>query len=216
MAKKGIITPAGPLTYPRLFKPDMKYKKEYGELKTGQILTAEQAKEHIDRIEALIKDETAKVKAENAKKGKTAKIKMADKPYTLIEDGPHKGSYEFRFKKAGGGKDKDSGEVYTASVAVFDAFGKPFQPGFLLGSGTIAQVSYEPRAFFVSALGVGCSLRLIAVKIVEAKAYESDATSFGFEVEDAPAEDAEGEESEDGEEAAEEGAAPSPKAKADF
>lgn len=221
MAKKGFTTPAGKLLYPRLFKPDTKFEKEFGVLKTDFLLPLAAAKPVIEYIETARKKAITDEKAERAKKNKAGKVKEADLPYTIHEEGELAGNVVFRFKRKAGWKDKETGEKQVAFLPVFGPDGKAFKAnGVILGSGTIGQVAFEASPFFVPALGAGVSLRLLAVSIHEAKAYESDGASYGFDKIE-PKDDAEeGAEEADEDEEAEEGdedAAPAPsKAKANF
>ena len=67
----------------------------------------------------------------------------------------------------------------------FDAANRPIPDGVQIGRGSTLKVSYQSNVY--PAFGGGINLYLIAVQVVDFKAYAADGAEFGFEAsEDAP------------------------------
>ena len=176
-------TPAGIAIFPRLFEPDYKWKEE-GEYSVKLKLTADEAQPLIDKIEELIAS-AYKEAEDNCKNARDkTKLKLATPCYEaeLAEDGTETGFYLFRFKMQASGISKKTGKKWTRSPAVFDGKGKPItNPDYQVWSGSVVRVAYELQSFSTSAVGVGCSCRLIACQIIELSSGQSrDASTYGF------------------------------------
>jgi hypothetical protein len=172
------VTPvgvAGP--YPYLNKPSTKFNPE-GVYSVKLILSKENSEKLIENIEKLYKERVEEEKS-NAK-GKTTKIKESDRPYEEMEDG----QYMFRFKQSGKGKRKD-GTMWDIEIPLFDKKGDPIDREVLIYGGSQIQVNYEARSYYTPLNGVGVSLRIRAVRVVDLKTGSGkDAASFGFDIED--------------------------------
>lgn len=176
------IAPAGVALYPKFNEPDTKFKAE-GQYSVKLRLSAEDAQELIDEIDSLADEafETALSEAKNEREKK--KIKRADPAYSAEEDedGKETGNFLFNFKMTASGVSKKTGKEWTRTCPVFDAKRKPIDlKNILIGSGSVVKVAYVLSPFS-TAIGVGVSLRLEAVQVLELREWGNrDASAFGF------------------------------------
>lgn len=91
---------------------------------------------------------------------------------------------KFKFKLKASGKNKD-GSTFTQKPMLFDAEGK--QVSVEIWNNSIIKVAFEIIPFYTSLIGLGVSLRLKAVQIielVEGKSGGSGSNAFGFKKEE--------------------------------
>ena len=176
------ITPAGVALYPKLNEPDTKFKAE-GQYSVKLRLSAEDAQELIDEIDSLADAAFEEALAEAKNEREKKKIKRADPAYSAEEDedGKETGNFLFNFKMAASGVSKKTGKEWTRTCPVFDAKRKPIDLKTVqIGSGSVVKVAYVLSPFS-TAIGVGVSLRLEAVQVLERREWGSrDASAFGF------------------------------------
>lgn len=188
-------TPAGIAIYPRLNKPDFKYKKEQGEYSVKLKLTAAEAEPLI----ALVTAETEKdYKATCAKEEKTKLKRSPNIPFKAEEDDQEKptGFVIFSFKLPGSIKKRDTGEIIPLKPALFDKAGNKVEAD--IWGGSTLKVAFEMRPYYTEGLGHGMTLQVKAVQVIKLVTRgEGSADQFGFEVE---APEAEADDTEDGEE----------------
>jgi hypothetical protein len=189
-----VMTPKGTLVWPKLDQPDeYKGKKSY----SAKIrLSPEDSQKLIAKIEAELdkfwpvakaeleqKLAEAKTGPEKAKARKAleemAKAEPSYKP-AYDDDGNETGEYEFNFKMPDHFVGKDKQPVFI-KPDVFDAKGKKMKVVPEVWGGTKAIVAGEFRPFSMP-IGVGISLRLKAVQIIELaeKGGDRSASSYGF------------------------------------
>ena len=190
MSKKNerMTSPVGVALYPRLTRPDTKFKEE-GEYKVDLLLPAKEAKPLMKQLEAMA-EAAHKEAIESAKNPRAAaKIKkyQLQLPFEehINEDGEETGEIKFRFKQKAEIKGKDG--VIKMRPMIFDAKLKPITEDIGIGSGTKMRVSFEPSPYVVSGQEcVGVTLRLKAVQIIELVEYTGGGSgeSYGFEAED--------------------------------
>lgn len=198
-AFKKFMTPEGTAVFPKLNAPDTKFKPE-GEFQCKLRLTAEESEALIADIEAQLQAYWPTAKAEleekvaNAKDGPTkakakkalAEMKEADKPYkpAYDDDGNETGEYEFNFKMPASWL-KDKGKATEKKMPlrpdIFDAKGKKLAAPPEIWGGSRLIVAGEFRPFSMP-IGVGISLRLNAVQIIELSSGGGarDAGAYGF------------------------------------
>lgn len=181
MAKKLTITPKGVLVYPHLTTPDAKFGDPVLKTKIKLQPGAD--------TDALVADLTAQHNASvaEAKKGELAKdkakrkpVKEANLPFTVDDE---TGEVTVNAKLYAQGKNAKTGETWENRVMLFGADNKPLQAGTKVTGGSIARIGFEVNAFFKAAVGAGISLRLKSAQIIEARAFESDGSRYGFSVE---------------------------------
>jgi len=191
--KKGprtyVTTGVGKASYPRLDKPDDKYKAD-GEYKCGIVVEkkepwAKQLIKHIDEMHA----ENIKTQKKLLKKKKVDICN--DLPYrdvfekTTDDDGDEvlvpTSLVEFRFKMDAVVRPKGK-KAWTQKPNVFDAKQKPVTAK--VGGGSSVRVAGELFPFYNDALGCGLSMRLSAVQVLELVEYGASAETYGFAEED--------------------------------
>lgn len=183
MAKKEYLTsPKGKAEYAWLTKADTKFDPD-GKYKVNLIISAKAAKPLIERCETMAKEALAEAKKAEKNPVKAKKLKLSsDKPYTENEDG----TVTFKFSMKAKGKVQKTGEEFTQKPKLFDAKLKTITGPLPLGNGSVIRVSYDPFTYKHPKEGVGVSLRLYAVQVLELVPYESggDGTAFGFEADE--------------------------------
>ena len=176
------ITPAGVALYPKLNEPDTKFKAE-GQYSVKLRLSAEDAQELIEEIDSLADAAFEEALAEAKNEREKKKIKRADPAYSAEEDedGNETGNFLFNFKMAASGVSKKTGKEWTRTCPVFDAKRKPIDLKTVqIGGGSVVKVAYVLSPFS-TAIGVGVSLRLEAVQVLELHEWgNKDASAFGF------------------------------------
>lgn len=169
-------TPIGVAKWPHLTKPDYKFK-DAGEFHTKMRIGKDDFEASIkDTIDAVYNGAVKKAKAACAK-DKKKPPKVLDMPYFFYEDD---NEYEISFKSKYSWIDRETKEVKTRTVPLFNARGELIKdPSIKIGNGTTLRVSFVIDPFH-TALGVGVSLKLEAVKILNLVEYGANAESYGF------------------------------------
>lgn len=181
-------TPKGVAVYPRLTEPDTKFNAA-GVFSVKLRLSEEDAQPFIDRIEALAKEKFEAEKAELMKgdgkaKAKAKSLKYADKPYKAAVDdnGDETGEIEINFKM--NHKVTIKGKETLLYPKIFDAAGKELKPAPAIWGGSVIKVAGQFNPFSTT-VGVGVSLRLSAVQVLElVSSGGGNAESFGFGAEE--------------------------------
>lgn len=188
---KKIQSPRGVASWPRLADPDTKFKAE-GEYSIKLRLRGAQAAELVSVIDAyhdeaaeFFADDLKEAKAKEKNPKKRAEIpERADPPYKeLYENDAPTGEWEFNFKMKASGISKKTGKAWTRKPAVFDSKARPLQGEALakVGGGSVVKVTGELRPFYTAALGIGVSLALEAVQVIESKTFgDRSAANYGF------------------------------------
>jgi hypothetical protein len=174
------ISPAGIAKYPRLTKPDTKFKAD-GEYKVTLVLPGAEAQGLIEQIDNAMAESLVKARKENPTKAKTIKA-ATDKPYKAETDdeGNETGNYTFNFKMAAKVTSKKNGNTWEQKPAVFDAKLRPLPASVNVGGGTTLKVKFEMYQFYTALVGAGVSLRLLAVQILDLVEYSRNGAE-GFE-----------------------------------
>jgi hypothetical protein len=165
-------TPLGTAVFPHLNSPDTKFD-DNGIYATSLSLSPEDAEPLIAALEKMYDTEYKKFCQDKKK----AALKQSDKPWSEEVDkdsGEPTGNYIFKFKM----KAKTKTGVEMRPV-LFDSKCQPLAEN--IGGGSKMKVAFEPSCWFVPALGVGISLRLKGVQVVELKEWGGrSAESLGF------------------------------------
>jgi len=169
-----ITTPAGTARYPRLNTPDTTFEDE-GIYKCELLVTEEEAGALKKQLDALYKDAFAAKKAELGKKTLT---KYAGE--VIYQD--DEGNWVIKTKRKAQITARD-GTVHKRRIALFDSTGAPMAGEKIIGGGSTVKLCVRPKFWFVSALGFGLTLELIAVQVVDFVEYHpgvQTAASAGF------------------------------------
>lgn len=171
MDKKAIrvrlTSPKGVAVYPKVNRPDTKFSED-GVYSTKLLVSKDDALPFVQQVKQVLKE----YYEETCKAQKKAKLKLADTPWKESENGEN---LEINFKLPAKVKTK-SGEVIELRPALFDSKGHPTNE--LVGGGSIIKVGCEASPWFVPALGVGITLRLRAVQVLELKAPSAGGNAF--------------------------------------
>lgn len=188
------ISPKGIFVYPSLNRPDTKFDAD-GVYSVKLKLPEAEAAELVTKIDDAISAQVKKTAAEFAAEGKKGKVKRADAPYTVDEEG---GTVTINFKMKASGKRKD-GTTFTQKPGLKSSKADPDtkQPmnipeDTIIGGGSIGKVAFTVSPFYTATVGAGVTLRLKAVQVYK---LVEPSYSYGFDAE----EGAEDVEDEDGE-----------------
>jgi hypothetical protein len=164
------VTPRGSLVYPHLNSPDTKFDRD-GVYKTQlRVIDADAANELVDIIQESLD--------QYATQHPTVK-KRAKMPFEKSDDG----SYTFTFKCKARGIRAD-GTTWEQKPKIFDAKGNPFLVAKAIWGGTTAKVSFAIAPYNVAATGLGITLRLKGVQILELVEGGGSAETYGFSEEE--------------------------------
>jgi hypothetical protein len=164
-----LVSPKGVAVYPRLNTPSTKFKEE-GEYSVKLAIPMADATQFLEQIKSI----TREFYKEQCALLKKDKLSVRDFPWE--EDGD-----KVTVKFANVAKiTAKSGQVYEMKVALLDSKGSPITD--LIGAGSILKVAAEVKPWYVPAMGVGVSLRLKAVQVIDLKSPSQlvSAEQFGF------------------------------------
>ena len=168
-----VVSPKGLASYPFINKPSTKFNPD-GEYSIKLIVGKDEARSFANQIKSVI----AEYETEQKALLKKDKLKHADLPYSVEGD-----NVVFRFKNNAVIKSR-TGDTWEQKVAIFDAKGNPCTE--LVGSNSVVRVACEIAPYYVPAIGLGASLRLKAVQVIElvAPSMLASASAFGFSAEE--------------------------------
>lgn len=170
------LTPIGTAVFPHLNTADTKFD-EKGVFSTSLRLTPDEAAPMIKSLEQVYSSGYKKICGEKNK----ATLKKADMPWskeTDRESGEETGNYLFKFKMKA-----ETRTGIKMRPVLFDAKCQPMEDN--IGAGSKMKVAFDPSCWHVAALGVGISLRLKGVQVLELVEYSGrSADSLGFGEED--------------------------------
>lgn len=183
---KRMTTPNGKAMWAKVLKPDTKFNTD-GIYSIDFVIKQDEADELVSAIAKEAQAQHDVVAEEFKSKGKHAdvkKIKFADNPFVEVYDkeGNQTGELKFKFKLKATGKNKD-GSIFTQKPMLFDSEGKEVSVD--IWNGSTVKVAFEIVPFYTSLIGVGVSLRLKAVQIIDLVESSSGggANAFGFKQE---------------------------------
>ena len=157
MTKPLILTsPKGKAIFPHLTEPDIKYKPE-GEYH----VKLECNKSEGQNIIALIGSEIAKKVKEQHDQDPKKVITKAPLPYLEEND-----KVIFNFKLKASGIRKSDQKHFTQKPDLVNADLSPLGPDVQIWGDSILRVTFEPYAWNMP-IGIGCTLRIKAVQVLE-------------------------------------------------
>ena len=163
-------TPSGKVEWAKILQPDYKYDKD-GMYSIDHYLESGPAQEIIKIIRTVA---LKKADLEGAHA-------YAPPPFT---ENKETGIYCFKYKQSAIGR-PHKGEPFEIKVDVFDAKMNHWPKDVLIGNGSIVKVCFSLYPWNVVARGgVGVTLRLKAVQIIDHVPYEAEERTFGFEEEE--------------------------------
>ena len=172
--RKTITSPKGIAQHPHINEPDTKFGDGVYHLKIK--LSAEDAEPFIEELEAILKEG---YEAECAAKNKKSLKMAASKPWNKEVDDEDEETGCWIIKA------KQKAEIETSNgpkdmrIHIVDAKRNPMTD--VVGGGSLIKINVEPSIYFTPTLGLGVTLRLRAVQVLDLKTFSTD---FGFENED--------------------------------
>lgn len=177
--KLKLTTPKATFKYPKLIEAETKFNPE-GVYKVTAIIPAADAGDIADQLDGLLEAHKASLKAQSP----TTKFKLVD-PSFGYEDIDGAPCFVLTAKMKAKGVSRD-GRSWSSAPALFDAKGGAVKDRDSLRgmwSGTTGRVSFEACPFYQPGIGVGLSLRLKAVQIIDLVESGGTADAFGFQEE---------------------------------
>jgi hypothetical protein len=187
-----VTSPKATFRYPKLTEPDYgneEYPKPQGEYSVGLILSAEEAKPLIDKLQPVHDKaaEEGQIKFDQLKVQQRKKLKaltvnpLYTEEYDKETEEPT-GNVIFKIKMAASGVNKKTGKKWVRKPTIFDAKGQPIKNPPSIWGGTVGKVSFEAAPYFITGTGTaGVGLYLNAVQIIELRSGGGDdAESYGF------------------------------------
>jgi len=163
-------TPSGKAEWAKILKPDYKYDKD-GTYSIDHYLESDPAQKIIEVLRVVAQK---KAELDDA---------AAYAPPPFIKD-EKTGIYCFKYRQSAIGR-PHKGEPFDIKVDVFDAKMNHWPKDVLIGNGSIVKVCFSLYPWNVAARGgVGITLRLKAVQIIDHVPYEAEEKTYGFEEED--------------------------------
>ncbi len=171
------VSPKGIAMYPWVLTADTAFVKEgvyHIQLECPQ--DDSKTTELVEKLTVILDKEHDALSKE--KKKKLNKIPFFEES----EDGKH---LVFKFKQNKVIKRKD-GTTSEVKIPLFDAKGKPITKAIKLGNGSVCRISFTVAPYYnATNKGVGLSLRLVAVQVIELVEYSAgNAESYGFDEEE--------------------------------
>jgi len=179
MSEETFLTEEGPCEWAKLVVPDIKYDDFCIDL----TLPAGLAKVHADRVRGAVMAYPNREKiladalADPAPHPRGGPVKgMALPPWKVAENGDFK--FKFRSDSVGGPK---GGPKFDITIDIFDAKMNPWPRDVLIGNGSSVMVCYYLYPWNNATQGgIGCTLRLVAVQVIDHVPYESEVRTHGF------------------------------------
>lgn len=167
-------SPKGTAKYPWLVDADTQFVKD-GQYHVQLEVSQDNAVGIIEKLTAVLDEAYTNLCREKGKK-------LNKVPFFEETDG---GNVVFKFKQNKIIKRKD-GTTIEVKIPLFDSKGKPITDRPKVGNGSVIKTSFTVMPYFNQInKGVGLSLRLVAVQIIDLVEYNSgNAESYGFEQEE--------------------------------
>lgn len=164
-------SPKGIAQYPWVIDADTKYDKE-GQYHIQLDVSKDSAKDMVTKLSAILDESLEQFQKEKGKK--LNKVPFFEE----LEDG----TLQFKFKQKRMITRKD-GSKLEIKIPIFDTKGIPCSKDIKLGSGSTVKISYSVMPYYnATNKGVGLSLRLVALQVINLVEYSSgDAKSYGFD-----------------------------------
>lgn len=183
-----IMTPRGRAVFPKLDKPDTKWKAE-GQYTVKLVLSADGFDQYKDAIASMLNEYESDTRERLASgdgkaKAKAKSISRREEYFTaeVDDEGEETGNIVANFKMTASGVSKKDGKPWSRKPSVFDAKGKKLDPCPPVWGGSILKVAADAVPYYNPKDNeVGITLRLNAVQIIDLKTGSNrDAADFGF------------------------------------
>jgi len=180
------ISPKGVFMYPKLTKPDTKFKAE-GEFSVKLSVPLAEARDLMKMADEAAAESLANAKENAGSPAKANKWETKYLPYEVEEDedGNETGNVIFKFNSKASGVTKDGKPWKRKGVSLVDAAGKPMRNVDVWG-GTIGYIAFKLIPYAPTAqVGASVKFQLDAAQIIKlVQGGERDGASFGFAAEE--------------------------------
>lgn len=179
MDRETFLTDPGPCEWAKVFVPD----KKYDDFGIDMILSPALAEAHQKRVRAEVQawpnfnNILAEAKLDPKPHPRGGPVKgLALPPWETEEDGNFR--LKFRSDAQGGPK---GGPMFDITIDVFDSKMNPWPREVAIGNGSVVSVCYYLYPWNnPTPGGIGCSLRLVAVQVIDHVPYEAETHTHGF------------------------------------
>lgn len=187
-----VVSPKATFRYPKLSEPDFgneQYPKPNGEYSVQLLLSAEEAKPLIDKLQPVHDKAVSEgqIGFDNLPVARRKQLKNLSVNPLFTEEFDKEteeptGNVIFKIKMPASGTYKKTGKPYTRKPVIYDAQGEIVKTVPQIWGGTVGKVSFEAGPYFIIGTGTaGVSFYLNAVQIIELRSGGGgDAASHGF------------------------------------
>jgi len=169
-----LTTPKGKAIFPHLTEADTMFHAE-GLYHVKLECSLAESQVLIKTIGDLVTEQV--VEAQKKTPDNTSGFKRAPLPYEILDD-----KVVFNFKMKAGGTRKKDGKSFTQKPVIVNADLTPFDEDKQIWGDSKLVINFEPYAWNMP-IGIGCSLRLKSVQVIELVTGKASSTLSGFEAE---------------------------------
>lgn len=173
-----MTTPKGTAVWPWLTEPNRKFDQA-GVYSVNLKMSSEDAEEFVKTI-TRVRDDFHEEETKTQKK----KIKKADLPLVEVVDDQGNETGEVELKLKMNASYEHDGKTITQRPTLIDTKQNPITEDVRVGSGTTMRCGVEVRPWYVPSQGVGVSLRLKVVQIIELVEFGGGTSGFDFDDEE--------------------------------
>jgi len=167
-----LTTPKGKAIFPHLTEADTMFHPE------GLFhVKLECPKAESEKIISVIRNGIAQEVKKQHDVNPDKAVKEANKPCEIIDD-----KVVFNFKLKASGTRKVDGKTFTQKPVIVNAIKQPLEEGTQIWADSILKINFEPY-FWNMPIGIGCTLRLKEVQVLELVTGKTKNTLSGFDVE---------------------------------
>lgn len=178
-----IVTPKGIAIYPHINgKSDTKFQAG-GEWHLKLAIPKPHASKLLDQLKVETDRALRKATEENPKHAGRITVKP---PYSEGED-EYEGALVFRFGMRHKVEPRNGTPPFEQQPAVFDKYGKPLDDSIIVANGSVVQVRFSPRPYFIAKdreAGIALGLSAVMVYELQELGRGQSAERMGFDVEE--------------------------------
>ena len=167
-----LTTPKGKAIFPHLTEADTMFHPE------GLFhVKLECPKAESEKIISVIRNGIAQEIKKQHYANPDKVVKEANKPYEIIDE-----KVVFNFKLKASGTRKADGKTFTQKPLIVNAIKQPLEEGTQIWADSILKINFEPY-FWNMPIGIGCTLRLKEVQVLELVTGNTSSSKADFQVE---------------------------------
>jgi hypothetical protein len=174
-----LTTPRGKSIFPHLTEADTMFHPE-GLFHVKLECDKAEGQPIILAISDIISQQV--VEAGKKQPNNTSGFKRAPLPYEILNDNSENEKVVFNFKLKASGTRKSDGKTFTQKPLIVNALKQPLEEGTQIWGDSILKITFEPYGWNMP-IGIGCTLRLKEVQVLELVTGKTKNTLSGFDVE---------------------------------